>query len=128
MTFFNTVPFLKKDLVTILFLETRFISCSSTEIFFFEVPIIISNSLILFMSFLNWLISIDDRWSGPFNFLESVICFSITQAPAATAAKHASLPIEWSEYPTFNLKNFFNFLTNLIFKIFFFCWIYAYAM
>ena len=53
--------------------------------------------------------SIEHFISGPFLLRVSVKCFSIIQAPNATAASTATDPTEWSEKPTKTSpsKNFF---------------------
>src|SRR3989338_7736808 len=50
--------------------------------------------------------STDALWSGPLSFLLSVKCFSIADAPSATAATGTATLVVWSESPTGTL-NFF---------------------
>ena len=48
------------------------------------------------------------RWSGPCKFLSKVKCFSITLAPREIDKMAASIPAEWSEYPTGKSNACFN--------------------
>ena len=57
-------------------------------------------------SFKNSSGSKENDASGPYKSLESVKCFSITQAPKAAAAIDVASVMVWSLKPTFTL-NFF---------------------
>ena len=55
-----------------------------------------------------------DLWSGPFIFLLKVKCFSMTEAPIATALLGAIKLKLWSDNPTLILNFFLN--NNKVFK------------
>lgn len=98
-------PFLISHNATIDFLATGMFLISLGLGFLVPLPKAFSILRILLTISLNSSASKLAQWSGPFKSRLSVKCFSITEAPKATAATGTSTPSVWSEYPTrtFNL-------------------------
>src|SRR3989344_1981669 len=81
----NFSPFLMSFVTTTLFLMTGRYFNSALTGFFSDEPRIMLIFLIFWTIVLNSSGVADALWSGPFIFLSSVKCFSITQAPNVAA-------------------------------------------
>ena len=97
--FFILSPGVKSLAAWILLLPIFLFCISEKSTFFLKDPrdfsVLRMNSTKLISSFgskAKW-------WSGPFEFLFKVICFSITFAPSETAIADVKFSILWSDKP-----------------------------